>query len=201
MPTWNEILARNPQHSENYAQRWRKFVAEGRDIDGEARLIDALAPRHARILDAGCGTGRVGGYLAARGHHVVGVDLDPVLINYARQDYPDCTWEVGDLCLGEIPAGEYDVIVSAGNVMGFLPAEGRLAALRAHADHLAPSGRVVIGFGAGRGWSFQQFLDDAASVGLYPSLLLSSWELHPFTEDSEFLVAILGAKESASPQT
>ena len=56
MPTWNEILARNPQHSENYAQRWRNFVAEGRDIDGEARLIDALAPRHARILDAGCGT-------------------------------------------------------------------------------------------------------------------------------------------------
>lgn len=191
MPTWNEILARNPQHSENYAQRWRNFVAEGRDIDGEARLIDALAPRHARILDAGCGTGRVGGYLAARGHDVVGVDLDPILIGYARQDYPDCRWEVGDLCKGEIPGGEYDVIVSAGNVMGFLPEQGRIPALTAHAAHLAPDGRAVIGFSAGRGWSFEQFLADAKSAGFRPSLLLSSWELHPFTANSEFLVAIL----------
>ena len=64
------MLQANPNHSEMYAQRWRNFVAEGKDIDGEARLIDAMSPRAARILDAGCGTGRVGGYLAARGHTV-----------------------------------------------------------------------------------------------------------------------------------
>lgn len=190
MPTWNELLARNPQHSEFYAQRWRNFVAEGKDIDGEARLIDALAPRNAHILDAGCGTGRVGGYLAKCGHHVVGVDLDPILIGYARKDFPECQWEVGDLCNGEIPGETYDVIVSAGNVMGFLPVEGRIPALQAHADHLAENGRLVIGFGAGRGWSFQEFLQDAAGVGLKPSLLLSTWDLQPFQQDSEFLVAI-----------
>ena len=59
------MLQANPNHSEMYAQRWRNFVAEGKDIDGEARLIDAMSSRAARILDAGCGTGRVGGYLAA----------------------------------------------------------------------------------------------------------------------------------------
>ncbi|MDO4686466.1 MAG: class I SAM-dependent methyltransferase [Corynebacterium sp.] len=190
MPTWNEILARNPQHSEQYAQRWRDFVAQGRDINGEARLIDALAPRNARILDAGCGTGRVGGYLAQRGHQVTGVDLDPILIGYAQRDFPESDWHVGDLCNGEIPEGTFDVIVSAGNVMGFLPVEGRIPALRAHAEHLAHDGRAVIGFGAGRGWSFQEFLNDAAQAGLVPSLLLSSWELDPFTEDADFLVAI-----------
>lgn len=128
------MLQANPNHSEMYAQRWRNFVAEGKDIDGEARLIDAMSPRAARILDAGCGTGRVGGYLAARGHTVVGVDLDPVLINYAKTDFPDAEWHVGDLCTGTVPGDNYDIVVSAGNVMGFLPVEGRLPALQGIAD-------------------------------------------------------------------
>ena len=54
--------------------------AEGRDLAGEARFVDALAPRAARVLDAGCGPGRVGAFLHALGHTVVGVDVDPVLI-------------------------------------------------------------------------------------------------------------------------
>ena len=35
------------------------LVATRRAIDGEARLADVLAPRRARILDAGAGLGRV----------------------------------------------------------------------------------------------------------------------------------------------
>ncbi|GAA1475170.1 class I SAM-dependent methyltransferase [Corynebacterium felinum] len=190
MATWTDLIQQNPHHSENYAQRWRSFAAEGRDIDGEARLIDALAPRHARILDAGCGTGRVGGYLAQRGHDVTGCDLDPVLIGYAQQDYPNANWHVGDLCTDPIPGGEYDIIVSAGNVMGFLPESGRLAALRAIAEALRPTGRAVIGFGAGRGWAFPDFLSDAARAGLELQSAFSSWELHPFSPDSDFLVAL-----------
>lgn len=52
----------------------------GDDLAGEAKLVDAMVPRRARILDAGCGPGRVGGALAAAGHEVVGVDVDPALI-------------------------------------------------------------------------------------------------------------------------
>ena len=50
---------------------------DGADLHGEARLIDAMLPRGARILDAGAGPGRVGGELSRRGHTVVGVDVDP----------------------------------------------------------------------------------------------------------------------------
>lgn len=74
MPTWNDIVAANPDHSHRYAKRWDIFVAQGRDIDGEARLIDALAQRGSRMLDAGAGTGRVGAYLLKKGHSVTGVD-------------------------------------------------------------------------------------------------------------------------------
>ena len=49
----------------------------------------------------------------------------------------------------------------------------------------------MIGFGAGREYEFGQFLDDAATAGFTPDLLLSTWDVRPFTEDSDFLVAIL----------
>ena len=49
----------------------------------------------------------------------------------------------------------------------------------------------VIGFGAGRNYAFAQFLDDAADAGFAPELQLSTWDLRPFTKDSDFLVAVL----------
>ncbi len=64
------------------------MAAEGADLVGEARLADALAPRRAAILDAGCGSGRHAGYLHRAGHRVVGVDLDPVLVAAAEADEP-----------------------------------------------------------------------------------------------------------------
>lgn len=190
MSTWNDVTAHNPDHSENYARRWQLMIERGEDIDGEARLIDALAPRNARILDAGCGQGRVGGYLAARGHEVTGTDLDPTLIAHARTLYPDATWLIGDLSTDDIPATDFDLAVSAGNVMGFLAEDGRLPALRNITRTLKPGGRFIAGFGAGRGWGFDNFMATATQAGLEPENVFESWDLKPFTEHSDFLVAI-----------
>ena len=55
-----------PDHSFDYVERFRALAADGTDIDGEARFVDALLPRGARVLDGGCGPGRVGAALAAR---------------------------------------------------------------------------------------------------------------------------------------
>ncbi|MDO4911186.1 MAG: class I SAM-dependent methyltransferase [Corynebacterium sp.] len=190
MPTWKDMVAANPQHSYNYAARWDMFKAQGKDIVGEARLIDAMAPRHARILDAGCGTGRLGGYLATCGHDVWGSDLDPVLIERAQQDFPDSQWMVGDLAKGEVPEGEFDIVFSAGNVMGFIAPEDRQAVIETMASKVAAGGRLVVGFGAGRGWHFDNFIEMVNAAGLKTELLLSSWDVRPYYEGSDFLVAI-----------
>ena len=63
-----------------------------------------------------------------------------------------------------------------------------LARLRAH---LRTGGRIVTGFGAGRDYSFAAFLDDVAAAGLRPDVLLATWDLRPFTDESDFLVAVL----------
>lgn len=188
-------MAEDPGHSTWYVERFRRMAAQGADLDGEARLVDAMVPRGARILDAGCGPGRVGGYLHTRGHTVVGVDVDPTLIDAATEDHPGPTWLVGDLAELDLPSRgitePFDVIVVAGNVMTFLAASTRRMVLDRLALHAAPEGRVVTGFGAGRGYPFEEFLADAAAVGLHPEVLLSSWDLRPFDSTSDFLVAAL----------
>ncbi|MFD3705367.1 class I SAM-dependent methyltransferase [Nocardia sp. NPDC058658] len=193
---WEEIVAADPTHSGRYVERFRALAADGTDIVGEARLIDAMLGRGSRVLDAGCGPGRIGGYLHDVGHTVVGVDVDPVLIEAARVDHPGPTWVVGDLAELDLP-GEFDAIVCAGNVVTFLAPSTRRTVLAGFAAHLAPGGRVVIGFGAERGYEFAEFLSDAESAGLTVDLLLSTWDLRPFTDDSDFLVAVFSHDSNA----
>ncbi len=195
---WTTVVAANPGHARAYAQRWRDLEATGRDVDGEARLIDAMAARGSRILDAGCGTGRVGGYLAARGHDVVGVDLDEHLVSVAREDHPGSRWEVGDLATFALhdAAGAplaVDLVVSAGNVVTFLAGSERVPALERIRAHLAAGGRAVIGFQTARGYSAEEFAADVEQAGLTISQRFASWQLAPWTEDAGFLVAVLVA--------
>lgn len=192
---WEKMVEENPGHSEWYIQRFRDLAAEGADIVGEARLVDAMVPRGSRILDAGCGPGRIGGYLHDVGHEVVGVDVDPALIEAAEQDHPGPTWLVGNLADLDLDAQgieeRFDVIVCAGNVMTFVAPSTRREVLRRLSYHLRGPGRVLVGFGAGRGYDFHEFIKDAGAAGLEPDYLLESWDLRPFTEHSEFMVAIL----------
>ncbi len=192
---WERIIENNPDHSKWYVERFRQMAAEGHDLHGEARFVDAMLPRGARILDAGSGPGRLGGELARLGHAVVGIDCDPYLIDAARTDFPAATWVTGDLVDFDLPAqgidGDFDVIVCAGNVMTFLAPGTAPQVLDRMRAHLKPGGRIVIGFGAGRGYEVKTFLADAASAQLTPDLMLESWDLRPLEGDSGFLVAVL----------
>lgn len=199
---WVRITRANPGHSAWYIQRFRSMAEAGDDLAGEARLIDALLPRGARVLDAGCGPGRVGAFLHDVGHEVVGVDLDPELIDAAEQDHPGPRWLVDDLATLDLPdrgiPDGFDAIVCAGNVMTFLAPSTRGAVLSRLRAHLHQDGRAVIGFGTNRGYPVDEFLRDADAASLEPDLLLSTWDLRPYTPDADFIVAILRGKTDAS---
>ncbi|BCR81797.1 MAG: class I SAM-dependent methyltransferase [Propionibacterium sp.] len=189
------MIAADPDHSHRYIERFKIMEAAGHDLYGEARTVDAMAPREARILDAGCGPGRHAGWLHQRGHRVVGVDVDPVLIAAAQEDHPGPAFLVGDLAELDLPSqgieADFDIILSAGNVMSFLAPSTRVDTLRRLKDHLTSGGRLVTGFGAGRGYDFTDFLSDAQVAELTPVLAFSTWDLRPWQPDSDFLVAVL----------
>lgn len=193
---WMKKVEQEPEHSTWYVERFRAMAADGKDLAGEARLVDAMVARGSRVLDAGCGPGRVGGALDAAGHTVVGVDVDPVLIAAAEEDHPGPTWIVGDLAELDLPQHGidegFDLIVSAGNVMAFLAPSTRRLVLERLGAHLADDGRIVIGFGSGRDYGFDEFFDHVAAAGLSEHLRLGTWDLRPFTDQSDFLVVVLG---------
>ena len=106
---------------------------------------------------------------------------------------------VGDLALMDLPAlgieAGFDAIVCAGNVLTFLAPSTRLGVLERFRTHLAPGGRAVVGFGAGRGYEFDDFGTDVERAGLVVDLRLAGWDLRPFDHASGFLVAVLSAAD------
>jgi SAM-dependent methyltransferase len=170
------------------------MAAEGADLAGEARLIDALLPRAARVLDAGCGPGRVGGELAARGHRVVGVDADAELIEAARRDHPGPRWIVADLAVLDMTKfGEsepFDAAVLVGNVLPFVAPGSEPDVLCRTAAHLRSDGLLVTGFGTGRGYNLEDFDAHCAGAGLILEHRFATWDLRPWISTADFAVTI-----------
>ena len=184
-------------HSQWYIERFRKMARDGEDLAGEARMIDAIVAPGSRILDAGCGPGRVGGELHRRGHDVVGVDVDPELIAAAAQDHPGPTWLVADLATLDL-AGlghpqPFDTAVVAGNVMNFVAKGTEAAVLRNVGRHVVKDGPIVVGFGLDRGYPIDRFDADIATTDLIVDQRFATWDLRPFTAESDFAVTILRA--------
>ncbi|MHA7276719.1 class I SAM-dependent methyltransferase [Arthrobacter sp. Hz1] len=192
---WAAENREHPGHSARYIERFEAMRADGKDLHGEARLLDAMASRSSRILDAGCGTGRVGGELARLGHHVTGVDADAELIAAALRDHPGSRWQTADLSALEL--GEtFDLIVCTGNVLPFLAPGTAPAVLRRLAGHLTLDGRLVVGFGSDRGYPTGSFFADADAAGLERHNEFSTWDLRPWQPTSSFLVAVLAPAQA-----
>jgi len=179
-----------------YGRHFADLVEGGADVDGEARLADALLPRGGRVLDVGSGMGRVSAALRRRGHRVVAVEPDAELAQQSRRTYPDVPvvpltalgLDAATLERHGHPAA-YDLVVVVGNVMVFL-AEGTerrtLAVLR---ELLAPGGRLLVGFevvatkSGARSYPPAEFVADVGAAGLRVDLRAGTYELHPPADD------------------
>ena len=91
----NRWLQTRSVSGDAYDATYARRAAAGEDAQGEANFVQRFAPTS--VLDAGCGTGRVGRELARRGLDVVGVDLDPEMLATARRVAPTVNWHLEDL--------------------------------------------------------------------------------------------------------
>jgi SAM-dependent methyltransferase len=143
-----------------------------------------------RVLDAGCGTGRVAIELARHGIDVVGVDVDEHMLDTARSLAPELDWRSGDLATTSLGDTEFDVAVLAGNVLIFT-APGTNAAVVANvARALKPGGRMIAGFTLRPGGYDLASLDaDAGDAGLVLAERFATWERESY-DGGDYAVSV-----------
>jgi len=92
------------------------------------RHRDALA---GRVLELGCGAGRLTGHLIELADSVHGLDLSPAMVRYCRRTYPGATFSEGDLCdLSRFGPGSFDAVLAPFNVLDVLGDEERRVVLQ-----------------------------------------------------------------------
>ena len=175
---------------DDYDRRFDQLAAQGHDMHGEADLVASFRPTS--VLDAGCGTGRVAIELHRRGGQVVGVDLDPAMLDRARQKAPDISWVQGDLADPDLAvAGRFDLIVLAGNVLIFVEPGTEAAVVANLARRLTPGGRLVAGYSLRPdGFGVDAHDRAAADAGLTLAHRWATWDRQPFSGSAEYAVSV-----------
>jgi SAM-dependent methyltransferase len=107
-----------------------------------ARHRDALA---GRVLELGCGAGRLTGHLIELADAVHGLDLSPAMVRYCRRTYPRATFSEGDLRdLSHFGDGSFGAVLAPFNVLDALGDEERRGVLEEIRRVLAPDGVLIM---------------------------------------------------------
>lgn len=174
----------------HYDARFERLKAAGVDVHGEAALVDSYEP--SSVLDAGCGTGRVALELQRRGRAVVGLDVDPLMLEAARVKGPNVRWVEGDLTDPGLDLGRtFDLVVMAGNVLIFVEPGSEGQVLANAARWLEPGGRLVSGYSLQPG-GFGPAEHDrlAAAAGFALEDRWSTWDRLPLAQAGNYAVSV-----------
>ncbi|NED86459.1 class I SAM-dependent methyltransferase [Streptomyces sp. SID11233] len=189
MSRWTDFAGKAT--GEDYAARFATLARSGKDVHGEARFCAALVPAGARVLDAGCGTGRVMIRLAELGYDCVGVDLDASMLAVARKQAPGLRWFQLDLTEFE-PARlgiteDFDLVVAAGNIFPLLTPGTETTVVKQLSAALRPGGLLVAGFGLDEahlpvppGLTLSDYDDCCAASGLTLVDHFANWDADPY---------------------
>src|ERR1700693_1966791 len=171
-----------------YDATYERRAAAGENVHGEADFVQKFAP--ASVLDAGCGTGRVGRELARRGLEAVGVDIDPEMLATARRKAPGVDWRLADLATVDL-SRSFEAIVMAGNVMIFLQPGSEAVVVANMARHLEPNGLLIAGFQLiPDRLSLEQYDQLANDGGLALAERWSTWDREASQPDSDYAVSV-----------
>ena len=172
---------------DEYETRWERLEAEGQQVHGEADFVDRYAK--SRVLDAGCGMGRVGLELARRGYDVVGIDNDDEMLARARKKKSTARWELGDLTQVTFD-DKFDTIVMAGNVLVFVEPARRHLVVPNLVAALEDGGCLISGSSISPPFDLSEYDDWCLHAGLALVERYGAWDRSPFVGSSDYAVSV-----------
>src|SRR5579871_2816377 len=134
---WNSREWATAKHIDTYANR----VLTPVEVQIFVRYREALA---GRVLDIGCGAGRVLAYLVMLGAEAHGIDLAPAMVEYCRRTVPEAHVRVGNAAaLADSVTGTFDVVVAPDNLIDVFDDAERRRVVSGIRDVLAPDGLFI----------------------------------------------------------
>lgn len=125
-----------------------------------------------RVVEVGCGPGRITAYLASLGLEVRGIDLSPGMVAEARRRHPGIGFEVGSMTSLELPEHAVHGLVAWYSVIHVPPSRHRAVYAGFHRA-LVPGGLLLLAFQCG---SERRRLQEAYGHG---GLELDAYRLAP----------------------
>jgi SAM-dependent methyltransferase len=133
----NAELWRTGRHVAIYANRRLSPV----EVLILVRYREALS---GRVLELGCGAGRILGYLVELAREAHGVDISPPMVDYCRRRYPDADVRLGDAAaLGGVVEGRFDAILAMSNLIDVFNHAERQRVLGELRERLSPAGLLI----------------------------------------------------------
>ena len=122
--------------------RDRRLILEGNWLE----RLRAAMPLAGSVLDLGCGAGEpIASYFIEAGHDLTGLDFSLVMLEIARERFPEATWieaDMRDFDLGR----RFDAIIGWDSFFHLTP-EGQRQAVGAISHHLQTGGHVLLTVG------------------------------------------------------
>ena len=133
----NAAVWRAGRHVSDYDSR----VLEPAEVLLLVRYREAFS---GRVLDVGCGAGRLLGYLVSVSAEPIGIDISPAMVETCRRRFPGVDARVADLeALPDSVPGPFDVVLMSDNVLDVFDDDRRRAALAAIRGLLSDKGLIV----------------------------------------------------------
>ncbi|MBN9517981.1 class I SAM-dependent methyltransferase [bacterium] len=118
--------------------------------NADVAFCEHAFPTPGRLIDLGCGTGRLCVHFAARGYECVGVDLSEPMLAQARANAAAagvaCEWKAANLVeLADLPERSFDYAACLFSTLGMVRGTENRAKVVANAARLLkPGGRFVL---------------------------------------------------------